>query len=540
MKKIHFKKIPKNAKLLGLGNHFRQNNIDSLWKVATHFIKDDDVAYSNNFDIEANCIFAIGRKFVQEEDNLYDSMTFSQRFVLPSVDLWEEKQLKDCPRLSRKLSQISEVAHQQCFYFETGGMKIWLPKFELARKLFFHAGFISRAAYVPNGLDVITRVVQNDEDKNFLIEAMPKSGIAAHYFRSAAYREFFSWLLLNREIKTSFESIWQCMNKDQYLEKNYWRWLFNFIPPKILAGAVMNAVGPFDPDNKELLVWEIKKLSNLACAVINDVEFSHPSIRKPVKGTGEGSGGGNRSINTDGTDVDTEEDTKDCDDFTMLELPSEGISYTNTPQTIIKYSGTKGSKGSTKDENNPEPSEPKALGTQEGIDGGNLPQGDFEQLDPDESIASQESKFNNFIKLIDNISNKNEITYLGKKIGKLPKVKGCSLHWSNKKLAIPRLYLLAKFKNSEGRVRYVLELDNSDGRSIITKVLAFRCGVNIEDAIEIILQHAVKKSLCWCNAVIKNYCDFNQGVTHPDSKNGFYVGDFMSSWERRILKVLVG
>ena len=70
--------------------------------------------------------------------------------------------------MSYRLQQIPEIAEQKCFSFEINGINYWLPKFELARKLFFHAGFIVRAAYQPHGLDLLFSI-QKDEDKNIPI-----------------------------------------------------------------------------------------------------------------------------------------------------------------------------------------------------------------------------------------------------------------------------------------------------------------------------------------------------------------------------------
>lgn len=112
--------------------------------------------------------------------------------------------LKDCPQLSYRLQQIPEIAEQKCFSSEINGINYWLPKFELARKLFFHAGFIVRAAYQPHGLDS-TLSIQKDEDKKEVhIHTASKTGIPSSYIKHKGYRELFSWIVLNDEVRNFF------------------------------------------------------------------------------------------------------------------------------------------------------------------------------------------------------------------------------------------------------------------------------------------------------------------------------------------------
>lgn len=156
--------------------------------------------------------------------------------------------------------------------FEVDGLTVWLPKFELARKMFFHAAFIVRAAFAPNGLDMAFTIYREGDVVH--IHTPPKTGAPSQLLKIKGYRDHFSWLLLNQDVRRSFESIWQSLNQRQervLQESAYARWQFDFQAPTSLAGTTMDVRGPFDPESNELLVWEIEKLQGLRFSHRGDI-----------------------------------------------------------------------------------------------------------------------------------------------------------------------------------------------------------------------------------------------------------------------------
>lgn len=277
MKKILFKDIPTDAKLLAMGNHFRRSGDRQQWRVAAYFRDHQGEELTRNLAVEALCVMGLGRQFVQLEDEPYRSGGFKQEFSLPPVASWQERRLGDCPRLSRRLAVRGEVAEQKCFVFDTGGITVWLPKFELARKLFFHAGFLVRAAYQPSGLDIIFNVKQDDEEAVH-IHTPAKTGAPVSTLKKKAYRDLLAWLLLNEDVRRSFDSIWTLLNRDLRERNGYQRWQFDFEPPITLNGVKVNARGPYDSDDREMLIWEISSLQGLDAGTNeHDIYFYHPS-----------------------------------------------------------------------------------------------------------------------------------------------------------------------------------------------------------------------------------------------------------------------
>lgn len=179
-----------------------------------------------------SCVLAVGREFPGEEGAPYRSSGFKKAVVLPPIDSWRERQLGDCPRLARRLAANPEISGQRCFVFEVDGLTVWLPKFELARKLFFHAAFIVRAAFEPNGLDMAFTIYKEGDAVH--IHTPTKTGAPSQLLKIKGYRDHFSWLLLNQDVKRSFESIWQSLNQEQERtsqESAYARWKFDFMAP---------------------------------------------------------------------------------------------------------------------------------------------------------------------------------------------------------------------------------------------------------------------------------------------------------------------
>lgn len=104
-----------------------------------------------------------------------------------------------------------EISGQRCLVFEVDGLTVWLPKFELARKMFFHAAFIVRS--LRTEWLAIVGLITGERDavhihtpwKHKLV-SLPKIGLLHNHF---------SWLLLNQDVRRSFESIWQSPNQQE-------------------------------------------------------------------------------------------------------------------------------------------------------------------------------------------------------------------------------------------------------------------------------------------------------------------------------------
>uniref|UniRef100_UPI00404752DD Tn7-like element transposition protein TnsE n=1 Tax=Rheinheimera sp. TaxID=1869214 RepID=UPI00404752DD len=531
MQKKTFKKIPVNAKLAALGNQFRKDRPDDFWRFASFFTLENGQEHKENFDLEALCVMALGRTFTQDKDALYKSGGFRRTLSLPPIESWQDAKLGDCPRLAKRWLSYSEIANQRCFVFTAGGMTVWLPKFELARKLFFHAGFIIRAAYQPNGLDMMFHLTESEPGEGFHIFCPAGSGIPVAYLRIPAYRQFLSWLLLNKEIKASFESIWQCLNTEQTITNGYCRWIFNFIPPKVLSGLEIQAQGAFDSERNDFLVWELNTLKELPHNMLKAVKFSHPDLKQPV-GSGKAHQGSGNNSAAEQLEINTEREPSQDKERALIELPTDGLSYSDLIITQIEYNGEKpisklkpGDKSASGDEK-------AVLGTKDDVIDGDGRGGDFAVLeDTNDETEKFKDRFTVFVELIQQLADDPELQLQSLVIKPLPAVKRCHLHL--KADGSERCYLLAKFVHN-GRMKYLFEVDTSDNkRRLTTRVFGITGDLMEAELIKTILISLLKNSLRWPVSVFKDHTINLCSVRHASTK------DYAASWFERIKMGLI-
>ena len=92
MQKKFIKKIPVNAKLVGLGNCFRRELPSDFWHFSAYFAQQNGELLTENFDLEALCVMGLGRTFVQNEQ-LFFPGGYRKSLQLPPVEQWQEARL---------------------------------------------------------------------------------------------------------------------------------------------------------------------------------------------------------------------------------------------------------------------------------------------------------------------------------------------------------------------------------------------------------------------------------------------------------------
>lgn len=532
MSKILFRQIPEGSKLRAIGNFFKGQGAGSQWRLVSFLCRDGQL-HDPHFGLEMACILGVGREFITEENIPYQSHGFHKKLVLPPVEEWTEDCLGHCSRLSKQLAQNPEVAGQQCFVFEADGITFWLPKFELARKLFFHAGFLVRAAFEPNGLDMAFSVMQ--EEGAYHIHTPSRTGASSQLLKIKGYRDLFSWLLLNSEVRSSFESIWMCLNLEQVRgNSRYARWQFNFLPPKCLAGVTMEVQGPLDRDSGDMLIWEIKSLQGLNFEVHNEIFFHHPSLKVSVRGEG----GGWSSPERGGADIEVDADEEPDEDKQrqLVELPVEGMYFNRNPDTRVAYTGqrTNGHGKKVDDEQVPG-GRANILGLADDVTGGTIAPGEFHQLEGQE----QEEFPNRFVMLreiIQQLADEPGITLLELEVKRLPQVPRCSYHMMGENT--PRCYLMASFRLEGDRKCFLLEIDTSDNKKrLSTRMLILKTGVGEKRVINEFMKELVKGSLRWPGSM-KKQCSTLHSIHHPKENSVDTYQARMTGWKLRIRSFL--
>lgn len=533
MSRVLFRQIPKGARLLAMGNFFKESNPDAQWRLAVFLNQGSDML-PRRFGLEMLCVMGLGREFIAEDKTPYVSHGFLKKLVLPPVDTWRESTLGECPRLSRRLARNPEVASQRCFVFEANGLTVWLPKFELARKLFFHAGFLVRSAFEPNGLDMAFSVQK--EEETIHIRTPAKTGAPSQLLKIKGYRDHFSWLLLDPDVRSSFESIWRSLNDEQDTGgTRYARWRFNFIPPSCLSGVTMEVQGPLDQDRRELLVWEIRGLLGLRFDCQDEIHFHHPSLRLSVKG--EGGGRMPPAPGTEEIEVDEEEEPDDGRERQLLELPIEGIAFDEHPVTRIAYQGQRATgQGKRVDDDTVPGGETRILGLADDVTGGTVAPGEFQQLDVPKDTGQFPSRFVMLRDIIRQIAEEHGVELLDLEVKPLPQVPRCSYHMMNENT--PRCYLMARFRLEDGWERYLLEIDTSDNRKrLSTRVVWFKAGGDVIDRINRVLKEVVKGSLKWPKDM-GNIGVSVRSIHHPKEVGSLVKEASVLAWHCRIQTTL--
>ena len=439
-----------------------------------------------------------------------------------------------CPRLAKKLAAHAEIHGQQCYVFGTDdGQTVWLPKFELARKLFFHAAFLVRAAFQPNGLDMV--FTSYTEPDGVHVHTPAKTGAPSQLLQIESYRYLFSWLLLNSEVKQSFESIWQHLNREHVTSgSGYTRWRFNFMPPASLAGATLIVRGPYDPDRNELLVWEVESIQGLQLPSVGEVYFHHPALKSL---TGEKSPGCiATSAAGEQVAVDAEEEPTAAKEQRLIHLPVEGMGFAGDLNTGIVYKGERRRAYGKKDDKAEPQSNENILGVADPVSDGAIAPGEFEQLGKGREVAEAKKGFELLRQVIEEIIQESDIELLSLNTRPLPPVPRCSGHMMEG--GWPRYYLMARFRLSNGSECYLLEIDTSDNRKrLSTRVVAFYEAIDAHKAIAGILRSTVKGSLRWPRTMAK-CCTRLHSVHHPKEMEVGVDLPKIRSWKQRLYHAL--
>lgn len=537
MNRTVFSQIPNGSKLLAVGNFFRAPTPSSEWRLAALFERNGQLQ-PQRFAKEMSCVLAVGREFLGNEGAPYRSSGFKKTVVLPAIDTWRERQLGECPRLARKLAANPEISGQRCFVFEVDGLTVWLPKFELARKMFFHAAFIVRAAFAPNGLDMAFTLYREDDVVH--IHTPPKTGAPSQLLKIKGYRDHFSWLLLNQDVKRSFESIWQSLNQGQERVPQgsiYARWQFDFQAPPSLAGTTMDVRGPFDPESNELLVWEVEKLQGLRLTHRGDVFFHHPALKLAVRGESLGC----VSVPSGATEleVDADEEPTASKEQKLINLPVEGITFDAQLRTKIAYNGERANgHGKRVDDDQCPSRESQLFSVADPVSGGSIASGEFQQLGEEDGYEHERlaDRFLLLRDILEQITQESGVELVSLEVRPLPPVPRCSYHMIDHEKS--RCYLLARFKLQNGEQRCLLEIDTSDNRKTMsTRIMGFKAGFEAGKCIDRILRETVKGSLRWPGTMAR-YCEPLHSVHHPKESSSGANHSRIFDWKQRICTAL--
>jgi len=511
-----FKTLPDNARIQALGNLFKYND-RKTWDIGVRFKQ------STRKALKFSQLPYLSRQVVLNQTVEAIPPGFPIEFTLPDRAFWQTATVGDSGLVTYKLS---EEQSQKCFVFECEGKTIYLPQLELARALFFTNNYLANAALINNALDLEYYVEHNpnNDDTEFpldlVINALPTTLCPKVLFDNEGFRHQIAWLLLNSDIKNSFNSIYQYFLQERITAPNVQRWTFQFDPPQ-LKGVKVAARGWKSSDENIWFINRIELLDGLLFPDISDIGFSHPGFTKNKPGSGKGKSGTYPQLPTQ-REVDENSDGSEDNESALIFCDATQRIYNRVPRTRKVYAKSRKSPDGKEDDDKPD-TLPPDVSTDDPNSRGDTPRAAIDGLDDQTDNADLYlSKFDGFFRMLEVLEQEHGVKQSKPIIRKLPAVGRSKSHlmadWSPRCMAIVRIE-----HQTEGY--YLLEVDTSDSRaSIATKVISVQALAlkgQLRDFISEIDLGLLSNQFSWP----KKYFDAlvgegnHKSVSHQPSKN---------------------
>lgn len=391
-----------------------------------------------------------------------------------------------------------------------------IAKFELARVLFFYNTYLATSALQERALDLSFKTVFTD--RSHLIEVLPHCPLVPKDFKDDVLRSHLAWLLLNDEIRQSYDSIHNHLIEETTNNGDYKNWLFNFTPPP-LKNIKIKARFYID-QNDGYRVDEILSITNLISNIDSDVHF-----------TGEHFVDNKQSINPLATEVTakpqdndnsyTIDDTQEADidrNKQNIMTPPVALQFRDPIKTSIDYGKVKSRKSPKLVDKEGIDDEPKTtiVATDEATVFGNVAQGDFQNIqDNSDHTVNNAKNFQAILHLLERFKVKHSINDLAIQYHELPKVKYCRRHRT--KGGLPRIMMEARFQYANQKFS-IFEVYTADiDTRLSTLIIKVNSYSQIEYKMSEFMTSIVQGSISWRDAaaLFSNY----ETLNHPI---GFY------------------
>jgi hypothetical protein len=309
----------------GIGSLFRRND-GSLWRInlSTSPVKSE----RSYLTLSQSPI--IVRQRVLNSKTEVSKKGYHKSFTIKDTHGWQVAKVKDCQVIKHHRKADGE---QYCFVFQIGdGTTVYLPQFELARALFLHDGYLSRTAMTPDVLQAEFDVIVNKDIGVATIDVMPNCTYKVDYYNEPSCRRLLSWILINDNVRRSYESIGRYQLLEGEELGKYRVWDFKFDPPS-LENTRFSVKGWFDPDLNSMFVHEIEGLADIPIDLPDKVLFSHPNFTKDVSGKGNGgyAAGTERPLEHN---IDDEASASADNKVVIIKPPSIAMSFDKAVETI--------------------------------------------------------------------------------------------------------------------------------------------------------------------------------------------------------------
>ena len=403
-----------------------------------------------------------------------------------------------------------------------------IPKFELARVLFFYNDYLARSALQERVLDLDFNTSFIDGRR--IIEVLPHCSLTPKDFKDDVLRSHLAWLLLNNEMRQSYDSIHESLkdkdkNKDKDKDKdkvksknNYENWTFNFKPPplrniKIKARFYIDKNGVYSVD-------EILSISNLTSNIDSNVDFvgkhfvdnrqSINPLANEIKAKPQNKDNSHTIDDAQEADVDRSKQT--------IMTPQVALQFQDPIKTSIDYGKVKSRNGPKLADEEGIDDEPKTtiVATDEATIFGNVPKGDFQNIqDNSDHTVNNAKDFQAIIRLLEYFKAKHSINNLALQYHELLKVKGFRRHTTKDGRLRNMMEARFQYANQNFSIFEVYTADiNTRLSTLIVKVDSYD---QLERKMYRFMTSIVKSSISWKDAaaLFSNY----ETLNHPI---GFY------------------
>lgn len=523
--------LPNDALLTNIGSLSRRLDYKD-WLVTINYIKSRNEKGFKGIKFSNAPALCRGRMYSNDSDGSKKGPIFE--FTIDNLENWSDVEYfyakyfeSPAPVALSSVSarNISAICH--------------IPKFELARTLFFYNTYLATSALKNRILDVDFKT--SFINGNPIIEVLPHCPLVLKDLEDDVLRSLLAWLLFNEKVRQSYNSIhWHLMEERAY-NSNYENWIFNFTPPpleniKIKARFYIDKNGVYRVD-------EILSITNLISNVGSNVEF-----------IGEHFVDDRQSINPLATEVrvkpQNNDDSHIIDDNSDADIdrnkqnimtPQVALQFQDPIKTSIDYRKNRSRKGPKIADEEGIDDEPKTtvVATDEATVFGNVAQGDFRNIrDTSDQTVNNAKDFQAITELLERFAAEYD-TDFSQHFHKLPNVKHCRRNKT--KSGLSRMVMEARFEY-DNQIFSVFEVYTTDIKkrlsTLIVKVDSYN---QLERIMQRFMTSIVQGSISWRDAaaLFRNY----ETLNHPI---GFYEKEFdermlqkwLSGLERKLISFL--
>jgi hypothetical protein len=524
------KGVNDDSLIVSIGALFRYEN-DSDWHINIGL---KPAQFKKSVKISNANLLARRRTLNSTADELKAS-GYHLDIVLPSIEHWRSQQISTCPIPGVGVGQDST---QWCFVFENQGCTYFLPQFELARVLFFHHSYVTRLAMAGQGLAEEFDIQPVNQDDEVIINILPSCGLPKYLRSDYQYQRSLAWILLDPDVRLSFESIFKHQQLESRSLDKYCSWDFRFDPFQ-LEGTKLSINGHFDKTSQSFFIYEINSLKNIPNQCPRKVDFFDPLWKESVPRKGKGGYATSSPVGTD-IDLDDIEDPGTDHGGRLIYVDPLILEYSNPFETCrIGMSYKSAAAGGKPSDNGLQGSGPMTASTNEPVITGSIASADFGSIeDQSDDVHLYEDRFKAFNSMVDVLTQFDGCRHVVGKLRKLPMLKGYKKHL--KRDGSPRcLAYHLIWKN--GAVYRLVEVDTSDDQPPLVTLLFNQQFTPVEwlDALEHLEIRLIKESLKWPYSYLNAQYGSNgyARIKHPDSSldgGSAFDENAIRSWAQRV------